>query len=522
MIEEYDIVIIGTGMGGGTMARALSSTGASILLIERGDFLPREPQNWDPSAVLSDGRYRDSSEEWLTGDGIAFPSNGHYFVGGMTKVYSGVLARLREQDFGEIDYQDGLSPGWPIQYDDLEPYYMRAEDVYQVHGAVGEDPTEPPHALPYAYPAIPHEPYIEELTDRFETKGLHPYHLPLGIDNQHGGRCVRCRTCEQYPCMVHAKSDAEVQCVRPALASPNVKLMTRAFARRLLTDPTGSRITAVEVERDSDLVRVFGSLFILSCGTIHSPALLLRSANSRHPNGLANSSGLVGQNLMQKNVTVAVAIDLRRENRTMFQKTWGINDFYLGVEGSRGPLGSIQALGKYDALVFSPHIKDEKQRLQLASHSTEMAVMSETLPDRDNRVVVTPDLRLQVFFRRNNLAGHVELVDRMKEYLRGAGYPIVSVPASPGAGSGAWERISPCAHISGTLRFGEDPHTSVLDPFCRAHDVENLFVVDASFFPSQGAINPALTIAANALRVADHIKSAALPGLTVEAAAGSS
>ena len=311
MSISYDIVIIGTGAGGGTLAYALRDSGARVLLVERGDFLPQEPQNWQPAEVFDQRRYKPP-EDWLDAQGRPFHPGVHYFVGGNTKVYGAALPRFRREDFRAIEHEGGTSPAWPIGYDDLEPYYAAAERMYMVHGEPGQDPTEPPRAGPFPFPAVPHEPYIEDLAARLRAQGAHPFALPMGIDLRPGGRCVRCKTCDGFPCKVLAKGDAEVCAVRPALSSERVTLWTRAYARRLLTDPSGRRVTALEVERDGTLLTVSAELFVVSCGAANSAALLLRSASGMHPNGLANSSGLVGRNYMVHNNTALMAVDLLR------------------------------------------------------------------------------------------------------------------------------------------------------------------------------------------------------------------
>jgi choline dehydrogenase-like flavoprotein len=325
---SYDIAIIGTGMGGGTLAYALRNSGARILLIERGDYLPQEQENWSPKDVFKLKRYKPA-EMWQDSKGRPFQPGVHYFVGGNTKVYGAALVRLRRQDFETIEHEGGTSPAWPISYADLEPYYSAAEKLYFVHGTEGGDPTEPPHSEPYPYPVVPHEPYIEDLSSRLQKQGVRPFRLPVGIDLRTGGRCIRCKTCDGFPCKLHAKADAEVCAVQPALECSNVQLWTRSYARRLITDMAGRRVTAIEVERDGETVEVNADTFIVSCGAVNSSALLLRSANAAHPNGLANSSGMVGRNYMVHNNTALMAVDPRRRNTSLFQKTLSINDFYL-------------------------------------------------------------------------------------------------------------------------------------------------------------------------------------------------
>src|ERR687897_991338 len=254
-MSSYDVIVIGRGAGGGTLAHRLAPSGKRILLLERGDWLPREPQNWSAGDVFIDNRYI-SEDTWYDGKGKPFQPQVHYFVGGATKLYGAALYRLREEDFRELRHHDGISPAWPIGYDEMEPYYTQAERMYQVHGARGEDPTEPPASAPYPFPAVSHEPRIQQLSDDLAAAGLHPFHAPCGIMLDEGNmpysRCVRCPDCDGFPCLVHAKSDAEVLAVRPALEHPNVTLLTNAEAVAPNTNPAGTAVTEGGVERDGE------------------------------------------------------------------------------------------------------------------------------------------------------------------------------------------------------------------------------------------------------------------------------
>ena len=498
-MTHYDIIIIGTGMGGGALAYALRDCGARILLIERGDFLPQEAQNWQVSAVFGENRYKPV-ETWIdAGDGGRFKPGVHYFVGGNTKVYGAALPRFRREDFGAIEHEGGTAPAWPISYEDLEPYYNLAEDLFFVHGKAGDDPTEPPRTRPYPFPEVPHEPTIAALTEKLRAQGLHPYPLPMAVDLQEGGRCIRCMTCDGFPCKVHAKGDAETCCVRPALASGNIELWTNTQARRILTDETGRVAAAVEVERAGESITVSADKIIVSCGAVNSAILLLRSANGAHPDGLANSSGLLGRNYMMHNNTAMTAVNPLKTNPTVFQKTTAINDYYFGDEDFPWPMGNIQALGKLQAGMLSaakPYLP-KPLLAAMARRSIDWWVMSEDLPDPENRVMLGSDGGVQVHWKPNNRVAHRQLINRAVRMMRAAGYPFVFTETLG---------IETNSHQCGTARFGGDPATSVLDPFCKAHDIDNLYVVDASFFPSSTAMNPALTICAQALRVADHLQ----------------
>ena len=495
MDNHYDIVIIGTGAGGGTLAYGLRESGARVLLIERGDYLPQEEENWQPDAVFYESRYK-IKETWEDADGQAYKPGVHYYVGGNTKVYGAALPRFRREDLEALEHEGGTSPAWPISYDDLEPYYVRAEAIYRVHGRPGDDPTEPSRSSPFPFPPVPHEPVIEKLADAFRQQGLHPFYLPMGIDLREGGLCIRCKTCDGFPCKVLAKSDADTCCVRPALESPDVTLMARTTARRLRTDPTGQRVEAVEVERDGERFDIRADRFVVACGATNSPALLLRSGDDER--GLANASGQVGRNYMVHNNTALMAIKPFEHNPAIFQKTLSVNDFYLKGPDWSYPLGNLQLIGKVqEGMLRSVRPGVPRPLLRaIANRSMDWWVMSEDLPDPNNRITVTSQGRIRVHWTPNNMATHRKLVEAATTMMKRAGYPFVFTEH---------QGIASNAHQCGTVRFGTDPATSVLDPYCRTHDIDNLYVVDSSFLPGSAAMNPVLTIAAQALRVADHM-----------------
>jgi len=494
---QFDIIIIGSGAGGGTMAHALAGSGARILLLERGGVVAQETANWDPVAVWKDKIYQ-TTERWLDERGKPFRPYTHYNVGGNTKFWGSVLYRLRREDFEALDLMDGVSPAWPINYETLAPYYDRAEALYHVHGAAG-DPTDPPRN-PFPHAPVPHAPNMATLVAQLQTLGLHPSALPLGVIRPgEAGGCVLCNTCNSFPCQIHRKSDTEVCCIEPATAHPDVELWTHARAERLHTNSAGTAIESVDVEHHGEHVRVTAPMVIVSCGAVNSAALLLKSANDRHPDGLANSSGLVGRRYMAHLATMMQSFNPLRVNRDEFQKTVAINDFYLRGRNTRFPLGQIQSQGRTHGImakVVVPHLPLWLYDAWVA-RGVDWLVMSEDLPVHENRVTVTRDGRVQLHYQPNNVRAHRLLVAEMKRILRQLGF---------------WGTITfnhgnkNTTHQCGTIVFGDDPRTSVLDRFCRTHDIHNLFVVDASFFPSSAAVNPALTIIAQALRVADHIR----------------
>jgi choline dehydrogenase-like flavoprotein len=506
--NHYDVIIIGTGAGGGTLALRLAPSGKKILLIERGDYLPREKENWDPTEVFVKNRYV-SKDIWHDKDGKPFQPGVHYTVGGATKMYGAALFRLRKEDFGELKHYDGISPAWPISYEDLEPYYSEAEDLYYVHGLRGEDPTEPPASKPYKYAPIAHEPRIQRLHDDLVKGGYKPFHAPTGImlneEHRAESHCIKCDTCDGYPCLVHAKADAEVVAVRPALKYPNVTMITSAEVTKLETSASGREITGVVVKRAGATETYSADIVVVSTGASNTARLLLMSANDKHPNGLANGSDQVGRNYMFHNSQAVVALSVE-ENLTQFQKTISLNDFYFGDGDFKFPVGNIQMIGKSkgpmfrdDAPFFAPGFALD----QMAKHAVEFWLTTEDLPTPNNRVTVNNKGEITLSYTFNNEVPTKRLYTRLKEMLEHLGMHQHLIPNA--AYLGKVIPIAGVGHQAGTARFGTDPKTSVLDVNCKAHEVDNLYVVDTSFFCSIGAVNPSLTAIANALRVGDHL-----------------
>ena len=495
MTESYDVIVIGSGVGGGAVTRRLAEAGAHVLLLERGHPVPREADNWSVEAVFFDKKY-GAKEKWLDRRGVPFNPGAYYNVGGSTKFYGAAMFRFRERDFEELEHHAGTSPAWPIRYDDLAPYYEEAEVFFGVHGDDSADPTAPRRAQAYPFPAIASEPVIARMAERFRSQGLHPSPLPLAIDRGPAGKCILCKTCDGFPCKLAAKNDAETCLVAPALATGRVQLWTSAYVQRLLLAPDGRAVTGVEVDHAGETKTVSAKIVVVSCNAVNSAALLLRSACSAAPQGLANSSGVVGRHYMTHNQTALMAVSPWR-NTTVFQKTLAVNDFYFGDAAFRFPMGQVQMLGKLQGGMLSANIPYLPRFVgsELAQRSVDWIALSEDLPDAENRVTLDGG-RIQLSTRPNNMEGHQQLVRRMASSLKRAGYPVVLVkPLTAHA----------TAHQCGTVRFGSEPGTAALDQYCRAFDQQNLFVVDASFLPSSAAVNPALTIAAQALRAADHI-----------------
>jgi choline dehydrogenase-like flavoprotein len=565
MAVQYDAIVIGTGAGGGTLALQLARAGKRILILERGPFLPQEKLNWDTQAVFLDNRYH-TKEVWQDKDGKDLHPQQAYFVGGQTKVYGAAMFRMRAEDFGVIQHKDGVSPAWPISYADLEPYYTRAEELFHVHGDLGTgpavpggygssyDPTEPFHSKPYPYPALPSESRMKTIEADVRGLGVNTFPIPLGLKRNDAdplaSKCVRCDTCDGYPCLVHAKSDADINCIREIMGLPNVTLMTNSRVTRLVTNATGTAVIAVEVVHSGP---PFGSgpagvgtysagFFALCAGAVNSAVLLLASANDAYPNGLANSSDQVGRNFMYHQADALLALTTEF-NPDAYTKTWGTNAFYLKDTDPSYPypLGQVQPVGSFhfemmkgDAPPLTPGFVLEKMK----QHAVPWWLTTEDLPDPENRVTIhntTPlsikgqqpgvagahpsgdtgavnetesvtnaaPHRIKLAYTPNNVESFDRLKDRWVDVLKRAGHATTHVPLHA-----YFKKRIPLegvGHQNGTCRMGTDPKTSVLDVNCKAHDLDNLYVVDASCFVSASAVNPSLTIIANAIRVAEHL-----------------
>jgi choline dehydrogenase-like flavoprotein len=514
---HYDLIIVGSGAGGGTFAHAVAPSGKRILVIERGGFIPRERENWDPREVFECKRYL-ARETWYDRHDQPFQPYTHYCVGGNTKVYGAALLRMRQFDFDQVRHVgsgigDGISPAWPISYADLEPYYTRAERMYSVHGRRGLDPFDPPASAPYPFPPLDPEPRIRDLFDDLAALGVRPFPIPLGVrldpDDPADAPC-RLSHFDGYPDLTETKADSHVVALKPILSRRNVTLLTGARVERLVTDRTGGEVRQVVAIKDGQRLVFRADVVVLACGAINTAALLLRSACDRHPRGLANASDQVGRNYMAHQNGCLVAVT-ETDNPSQFQKHFGITDFYRGAPPSAAdaaspfPLGTIQLMGKPDRATLQwlrgdalPGVAIE----DIERRTIDFFLTAEDLPDPDNRVTLRPDGSIRVAYAPNNTAAYDRLQARLADLLvraeaRHGRRPPTILASRLG--------VSAVSHQNGTCRFGADPASSVLDPDCRAHDLDNLYVVDASFFPSSSAVNPSLTIMANALRVADRL-----------------
>lgn len=530
----FDVIIIGAGLGGSALAWSLSRSGLRILVLERGEHIPQEPENWDPDQVIAAGRY-DPDDEWIDHDGRRFVPRIYYNVGGSSKFFGGSAFRLRREDFGVKRWKEGSTPAWPITYEELAPWYDVAEKQMWVHGQRGSDATDPESrteddapANEYPYPPLEHEPDIAWLKEKLVKEGLHPFPLPIAVHQGGGGHCQKGSPCDGFPCKIRAKGDGENAFLRPALKETRrarkagresadhvseITVITGAYVQRLEHDNAGDRVTRVVYEQDRSVheARVAdGGRVALAAGAANSAVLLLRSRSEMYPTGLANGSGLVGRNFMSHNNTVLMAIRPFRRNRTRFQKTLAINDWYLPGE-SRPALGNIQLRGKVQPqnLAKNKHLLVRILRHWVAARSYDFWLMSEDLPLMENCVRPVDSVpfaddaesaeapSIQLTRSLSNMSAHRELVSRFRAVLRRCGFWFV-LQRKPESRT--------IQHQVGTIRFGTDPQSSVLDKWCRSHEVNNLYVVDGSVFPSSAAVNPALTIAANALRVGDHLR----------------
>jgi choline dehydrogenase-like flavoprotein len=486
VILETSVAIVGSGMGGATTAYGLAQAGIDCLVIERGDFVKKEDANWSAREIFINQRYKPN-EKWLDAKGKSFTPGVHYIVGGNTKVYGSSLPRFREQDFLEIRHKEGISPAWPFSYQDIEPYYCQAEQLYKVHGATGEDPTEPPRSQPFPYPALAHEKYISNLAAKLTAAGVKPHSNAMGVDLKSDGKCIRCATCDGFVCKLDAKSDAQTCALEPAIKTGKVKIETNLKVTKVVVK--NGKVDHLLAQRDGLEVKIIAKKYVLSLGAVNTAALLLRSGP------VANSSGLLGKNFMMHNNAHIAAFNVKSKNDVIFQKTLSFSDWYFDG-GSGYPLGAVQLIGKVQPIMMKSYATKVPLTLLkfIADRSVEFVVMNEDLPATSNRVEITSNGMIQIYRKAVNTSAHRELMRKTKKVLRKSGFQAIFVQPFD---------ISMNSHQCGTSVAGHDPKLSVVDQYCRTHDVENLYLIDGGFFPSSAAMNPALTIAAQALRVVD-------------------
>jgi choline dehydrogenase-like flavoprotein len=483
-----DVVIIGSGMGGATSAFALAQHAAQVLVVEEGLPAGELVDMTNPSSTFV-GCVEGQSDPMT-----ATTANRHTLIGGATKFYGAVLIRLRREDFEDLEHEEGISPAWPITYDELEPYYCKAETLFRVHGDLESDPTEPDHSVPYDYPAIPYESSLDVVAARLSQSGTAVSPLPRAIDYGPNGRCVMCPTCDGYVCTHDAKMDAETAALRPALASGRVELLAATKCLRILTDENGVCAVGVELLRNGRTFRVSAKTVIVSAGVIRSPLLLWRSRSRAHPNGLGNSTGALGRYYCGHALGIGFVPTSFRRRPVLHQKSFCVNEFYLRSPGSPHPAGTFQTTGQIPMWEGLGPVKRSVAR-QVANRSLPIMLMSEFLPNHENRLHFEDD-NISLRFTQNNLKAFRRIRKLFLSSFRRAGYPLAFCRRTP---------VDFIGHAVGTARSGDDPQTSVVDRWCRVHDLDNVHVLDSSFMPSAGAVNLALTIAAQALRVCDHI-----------------
>jgi choline dehydrogenase-like flavoprotein len=505
--QLWDVAIIGAGMGGGFTARALTDAGCNVLLIDRGneDISPRigtEPSG-DQETRLSESKWPTMSAFEV--DGVVdrcYPPFG-VGVGGSTNLYAAALERFDDHDIDSRPDSPHPTGGWPISYDDLLPYYERAERMLHVCGT--HDPLSP-HTFNHIPEPPPLGPCDTDFVQFFQRNGLHPYRLHVGIRYRPG-----CDECLGRLCYKNCRADA-----RSVLAESQNKPTIMARGEVLRLEATQDRITRAIVRRGDELITIQAKVFVMAAGAIHTPKLLLQSRNDHWPEGLANRSGLVGRNLMFHANQAFALWPGRRLAGTGPRKSIMFRDFYE-VNGRR--CGAVQSTGfelGYGELLM--HLYDRFDRsatkririvrpllrvpalatVKTLGRATIFACLIEDMPYLENRVVLDDNeadgVRMK-YTIKDELRERVTLFRQLlKERLRGRRIVFLSNDVELNYG-----------HPCGTCVMSNDPSTGVVNRDCRAHGIDNLFITDASFMPTSAAVNPSLTIAANALRVSCQI-----------------
>ena len=494
---HYDVIVIGSGAAGGTIAGQLAASGKRILLLERGGVMPLADQNVADVDLFRKDRYHPG-EQWFGTDGDPFSPQTIYALGGNTKVWGGVLERMREREFGGLPLQEGAAPDWELTYGDFAPYYERAEQLYRVHGDAGVDPTEPGRSGPYGHTPRSFEPWVVELKAALERQGTHPYALPLTWSES-----------AEDP-----TGDAELFGVDLAKQLENVCVRHRVKVRRLHVNPSGTEVRAVEAEIDGHAWLFSGDLVVLAAGAINTAAILLRSATEHHSRGLSNGSDQVGRNLMKPQLTSIIQL-AAAPNSGRYGRSLGVTDYLWGDSNVSFPLGSIATGGGVlqDALFAeSPPVLSLVTKLmpnfgleQLAARSVTWWAMSPVLPDAHNRVTLRGN-HLQIHYLPNNREAHDRLVYRWIDTLKKVeNDPLCHVVKPAPTHPRGEAPLTVMGSVCGTCRMGSNPATSVVDLQGRSHELANLYIADASVFPSCPAVGMGLTVIANALRIGDQL-----------------
>ncbi len=495
--RHYNVIVIGSGAGGGTLAGQLAASGRTVLLLERGGSMPLADQNVADVDLFRKDRYHPG-EQWFGTDGDPFSPQTIYALGGNTKIWGGVLERMREREFAAVPLQEGPVPGWELTYGDLAPYYERAEALYRVHGKAGVDPTEPPRNGDYPFMPKPIEPFMQELRSCLERQGTHPYDLPLSWSES----------------AADPSGDAELFGVDRARQAATVTVRERTRVRRLHVNPSGHEVRGVEAEIDGNTWLFSADAVVLAAGAINSAEILLRSATEHHSRGLANGSDQVGRNLMKPQLTSVIQL-AAAANSGRYARSLGITDYYWGDQNVSFPLGSIASGGGVlqDALFAeSPPVLSLVTKLmpsfgleQLASRSVVWWATSAVRPDPHNRLTLRGN-HLQIHYLPNNREAHDRLVYRWIDTLKQVeADPLCEVVKPAPTHPRGEAPLTVMGSVCGTCRMGSNPATSVVDLQGRCHELTNLWIADASVFPSCPSVPIGLTVIANALRIGDHL-----------------
>ncbi len=504
--HHYDFIVVGGGASGATLAHQLSKKGKWVLLLERGGQLPPEETNISGTDLFRKTRYHPKGENWLGPDGDPFSPQTVYALGGNTKIWGSVLQRMREEDFEDLELQEGISPSWPISYSDLEPYYSIAEKMYKVKGQHGIDQTEPSRSLEYDNPPKPIDPIFKEIQNVLKEEGCNPYYLPISWPDQ--SQDINFENCSMFQ-----KGDAQLYGIYNS-NQDFLRIRTNAKVSKLDVNSSGKSIKGVEAIIGEDTWFFSSDIVILAAGAINTPIILLNSKSSLNPNGLSNSSKLVGKNLMNLQMTCI----LQRANSTTsgyFAKSLGINDFYFGDKNVKFPLGHVQTGGGVLRDAFfaeSPPVLSLITKVipdfglkRLAKRSISWWAMTEVLPDEENEVTFQNN-RIKINYLHNNLEAHDRLVYRWLDTLKNMEKnPLsVSITRTPAHPRGL-APLSIVGYACGTCKMGNDPINSVVDKNCKSHDIDNLYISDASIFPSCPSIGHGLTVIALSIKLADYL-----------------
>ncbi len=477
---SYDAIVIGTGLGGATLALKLVRAGMRVLAVERGGFVDGGPRR----AGEPVGRYLYD----IQGADAEIDA-----VGGQTKFYGAALYRLRESDFREVQHEAGVSPAWPISYNDLEPYYAEAEALYRVHGAPDGDPSEPPRASDYPHQALPHDPLVANVVRRLQKIGAQVAAIPRGLDYGQGRPCVLCPTCDVHLCRLDAKMDAEVAAIRPALETGKLDLLTRAECVRVTLDAAGKRADGVRLVQNGVEHRIAASIVAVCAGQKGSIELLRRSRTSAHKEGLGNQGGALGRYLAGHTTGVMFPLVSAAPIGARHTKTFALNANYEPSSNWPYPMGVLQVAGQIPFWRETGRLKRPFVKA-VAERSLMCFAMTEALPTRESgfsfdgdRIAgeTPPLVNAKTFARLNRVSAGL--------FWR-AGYPVVPALRAPQL----W-------HKTGGAVMGADPANAVTNADCQVHGIGGLYVVDASVLPSAGAVNTGLTIAALALRAGETI-----------------